>query len=1190
MKDSIKNRKNLLALCLSVMMVSSVAAFAACGDDTTDSSDSSSSTETVLEDKDDGLVKNAGFETFDEKNAINTSVTGWTRSTTSAASGSGLSSKAASGIIDLSEEGWKYLTGSTHVATDADDAKANWDNMTVKDKLTFYEKWEEENSDKKIADELDFYEAINIDLGDIPDIERFDTHHKSGEEGYGEDTKVLMIHNQNPEPNEGDTSNKTIGTGQKFTSTSTVTVKAGTSAKFSVWVRTQDLTSGTTNGTTQEAVGKGAYISVTHSVGGTALDAYQVENISVNEWTQYEFLLKGSSYADTTFSLTLGLGQGGGTYRGEYVNGYAFFDDIKCEIITNDGENGYDELLEKWDTDNKIQKEYLENGGQVVNFKHEDKEKIVDAYKNPERKHFAMDFYGTFSNTGYEDYLSDVTIEATKSEETGSNKTIFTSLKDDPALSTSVKVAPWLGEGFDGSADVTKVFADANAVKTADGVTSDAQKATLAKVYDKYLKEDTKFLNQPVLLLLSANGAAYEATPQKAGADYAFEVDEYLAVSFFVKTSAMHGYTGGGVTLTDENENETSFTSIDTTTVTPVEVDDKDINEGWQQYVFFVENAKEDETSTAKFSLSFNFGPTTIDEATSKDSYLSGFAAFTNLQTYAMSQEEYESARDGEFAKLVSITDDENDNEGASFDNAVANPSDAIKTGFATPQSYKGVYSDSAYLTGAGSSDYNTYAYAGLVNKKYFTEGDKDNAAYFNTSTDWMGAIANGETDAKVVWNSVFGEDSTQPLFIWNKESMAKSYGFIGKSASVAANSYAVVSVRVKGSVGAKAYVRLVDTNDSSYSGVVTAYNKSLSIGSNLTYWYDDDGNLCTGDPSKKATMVAFYLQPNGLYKVNKNCTDLYEALKADGKENAYFANLNAYADPLTGELPKSNLTVAKNGASHDYNEKWNNEGMTGIAYYYDNGTYYADSAKTVAVNNVADISAELLKPRYTAEKAADRVLEQEIEVTGDWTTITFYLHTGDSAKDYRLELWSGDKAGNGNGANAYVVFDYNNPGDAQSNFTGYLDDKNYVDAGELKMESVFSYYDTASFLRYNSELDEKETGNLYEYTASANEEGIAFLKHKGTNSYTFFADYQYAEKVVTASAAEEETEEEETEEEEENDTNIWLLVSSLSVAGVLVIAIASIVIQKAVKARKKRKAHAAPKPKKVKKSKKSDK
>ena len=98
MKDSIKNRKNkFLALCLSAMMLSSVTALAACNDSSATDSSSSSSSSTSQE-KDTGLIKNAGFETYDDKNAINTSATGWSRSVNSTTSGSALSSKAASGI------------------------------------------------------------------------------------------------------------------------------------------------------------------------------------------------------------------------------------------------------------------------------------------------------------------------------------------------------------------------------------------------------------------------------------------------------------------------------------------------------------------------------------------------------------------------------------------------------------------------------------------------------------------------------------------------------------------------------------------------------------------------------------------------------------------------------------------------------------------------------------------------------------------------------------------------------------------------------------------------------------------------------------------------------------------------------------------------------------------------------------
>ncbi len=186
MKDSIKNRKNkLLALCLSALMLSSVAALGACKDSTTTDSSTSSSSEATSTENDTGLIKNANFKTYDKKNAINTSVTGWSRSTNSAASGSALSSKAASGIIDLDSDAWNDLTGTNtayNVATmTEEEAEAAWDELTIKDKLAYYDRWKKENSDGTITKDLSFYEAFNIDSGDIPTIARFDTHHKEGE-------------------------------------------------------------------------------------------------------------------------------------------------------------------------------------------------------------------------------------------------------------------------------------------------------------------------------------------------------------------------------------------------------------------------------------------------------------------------------------------------------------------------------------------------------------------------------------------------------------------------------------------------------------------------------------------------------------------------------------------------------------------------------------------------------------------------------------------------------------------------------------------------------------------------------------------------------------------------------------------------------------------------------------------------
>ena len=151
MRKSIETRKKrFLALCLSAMMMASVGALAACSEEETDSSESSSSSVATSEVIDNGIIKNAGFETASESklNPITTSVTGWTRSVNSTTSGSALSSKAASGIIDTAEDSWKEMTTSNMDVSKfkPEDAKKNWSKLTTKDKLDYYEVWKADSA------------------------------------------------------------------------------------------------------------------------------------------------------------------------------------------------------------------------------------------------------------------------------------------------------------------------------------------------------------------------------------------------------------------------------------------------------------------------------------------------------------------------------------------------------------------------------------------------------------------------------------------------------------------------------------------------------------------------------------------------------------------------------------------------------------------------------------------------------------------------------------------------------------------------------------------------------------------------------------------------------------------------------------------------------------------------------------
>mgnify|MGYP006967556481 FL=1 len=175
MTTSYKKRRNkkILALCLSsFMLMAAATSFAACGSGDDSSVDDSEVTTTET---DTARIKNGSFEFFDDnngKNLIITSPTGWSKSTGSSAQGSASSSKTASGIVDTSDDAWKDLTtssGKAH-ATEAE-AKANWESLTARDRLAFYDAWLDEDDDHKLAD-LSFYDEdkhdYNITIDDVP--------------------------------------------------------------------------------------------------------------------------------------------------------------------------------------------------------------------------------------------------------------------------------------------------------------------------------------------------------------------------------------------------------------------------------------------------------------------------------------------------------------------------------------------------------------------------------------------------------------------------------------------------------------------------------------------------------------------------------------------------------------------------------------------------------------------------------------------------------------------------------------------------------------------------------------------------------------------------------------------------------------------------------------------------------------
>lgn len=143
-----RKRRALLALSLACVTSFSMCFFAACDDDDSNK-DSSSTTKT-----DTGIISNGDFEYYTDDDNLKLIVTpsGWTNSVgTDKNSNSAASSTKKSGIINTESSVWNDMTTSSYTPTGVKDAENNWEKMTAKDRLAFYDRIDDgefETSDK----------------------------------------------------------------------------------------------------------------------------------------------------------------------------------------------------------------------------------------------------------------------------------------------------------------------------------------------------------------------------------------------------------------------------------------------------------------------------------------------------------------------------------------------------------------------------------------------------------------------------------------------------------------------------------------------------------------------------------------------------------------------------------------------------------------------------------------------------------------------------------------------------------------------------------------------------------------------------------------------------------------------------------------------------------------------------------
>ncbi len=258
---------------------------------------------------DDGKIANADFaynmSGKDFSDFPVTSPTGWSKSTDNSTS-----SSVNSGIIDVSEKGWKEFLDTLYEDGDFVD----YIKTTQKGVIITAIREEKGNAE---------YEPTDTEIEDYIEEHKSDFISNPGKYSDDADDYMFMLNNYTTESFIG------FGTAQKVTSSSSVTIEAGKIYKLGVNVKTVNL-----YGANSSA--EYANIRLTNSISGNSQAEYRIGKINTQgEWKNYSVYIKADKDYDSTFTLVLALGYSGkNSSDGKYfTEGTAYFDNITFDEV-----------------------------------------------------------------------------------------------------------------------------------------------------------------------------------------------------------------------------------------------------------------------------------------------------------------------------------------------------------------------------------------------------------------------------------------------------------------------------------------------------------------------------------------------------------------------------------------------------------------------------------------------------------------------------------------------------------------------------------------------------------------------------------------------------------------------------------------------------------------------------------------
>ena len=994
--------------------------------------------------------------------------------------------------------------------------------------------------------------------------------------------------------------------------------------------------------------------------------------VSSNGWLQYTIYINGCDFASSTVQLRLGLG---GSGEEEKCTGYAFFDDVKVTKYRSLDAEGctYSQNATTIESDKTACNLMSEaDDKQFI----ADKD-----FRSSDGNRHAYDFYylvdlastlGKSENAYNSVSFSSSNVEAglTTSE---LNERLY-------ATAEKIESGVISGVGSKTQTDLRLVKGN-DARPTANDLigaysynysfkASDFNGTDYSKLLNEGLTGESALpdANGNMIVMLSAWGAAYTSTVTDAS--FTLAPEECRIVTFWVKTSDMNGKTAATVKVYDVEDDTNSQTlTIDSTNITTNFEDEKDIYNGWAQCFVFVRNGYKNDpenNNSQTFKIDLSFGNTDIMNASS---FPGGWAAFANLQTLKIDKEIFDLASGGDRTAVFTFSEEKKDNSGFTFDEETA-ISD-IRNEISNASKYNGINGANSSVSGNDSrhtyDGYNSNKLAGLINRDY--------AEKYATDDYTWSTIASSFATASATWDEVFGKDCYQPLIIINnlrtyadraeatettvtnyyvlaeddysgetvltndgkkyRKATAEdwtnktddtvfyslkdvcNYGFVSDTKTASANSYETVTVKVKVSGGAEAYIYLVDAeNPEKLLGYETpAY----------TFYYDEEGNVLDEEldadwkETEHRSHIVYKVRNDGLYeKDNKVYANLYN-LKKSFKNYKYEhslvydkdGNAVSFDNLIDGETYYTDSTATKEADHYLVNSEGTRvyECVDETYYYLEYNKDKKVYERTVEVNN---FDKELAN--YTAWN--EQFFVKVTDTNGEWQTVNFFIHTGSESKQYRLELWSGERTetgvNNGNYTEGAVAFDYSAYSVTSSNYSTLIGEyesniidaykqllieKNKLDVIPSNSENISYYeeqlvedgvltqaevdnvkakfgyeakyhtynlYDSAAYVPFNANTAaEGETG--YEYKVTDFSETLAYLtytdydeKNDRLISKNVFVDYSAVDQSISINT--DNPSDDDNNDDEEEDTNfgdLMLYIASIILVVVLLFTLA---------------------------------